>query len=168
VVLMASIIATGLLCGLWTLISTPLGLLGWAGFAGCTTYFTLGAGGSKDMRKAILCNIAGVGCGMLILILTNITAIPNGAAIFSGLVTCLMCVLGAKVLPINYTPGIFMGCFSTFAANGNWFILVISLVCGAVLGFLCTKLGATFSIWGQKLLPKQDQMVTSKLSIKEK
>lgn len=165
---MASIIATGLLCGLWTLISTPLGLLGWAGFAGCTTYFTLGAGGSKDMRKAILCNIAGVGCGMLILILTNITAIPNGAAIFSGLVTCLMCVLGAKVLPINYTPGIFMGCFSTFAANGNWFILVISLVCGAVLGFLCTKLGATFSIWGQKLLPKQDQMVTSKLSIKEK
>ncbi|MBY0099523.1 DUF1097 domain-containing protein [Mesobacillus maritimus] len=160
---MASIIATGLLCGLWTLISTPLGLLGWAGFAGCTTYFTLGAGGSKDMRKAMLCNIAGVGCGMLILLLTNMTGIPNGAAIFSGLVTCLMCVLGAKVLPINYTPGIFMGCFSTFAANGNWLILVISLVCGAVLGFLCTKLGAAFSIWGQRFLPKHDQMVTSKL-----
>jgi hypothetical protein len=160
---MASVMATGLLCGLWTLISTPLGLLGWAGFAGCTTYFTLGAGGSKDMRKAMLCNIAGVGCGMLILILTNITGIPNGAAIFSGIVTCLMCVLGAKVLPINYTPGIFMGCFSTFAANGNWVILVISLVCGAILGFLCTKLGATFSTLGQRLLPKHDQMVTSKL-----
>jgi len=160
---MASILATGLLCGLWTFISTPLGLWGWAGFAGCTTYFALGAGGSKDMRKAMLCNIAGVACGILIIILTNITGIPNGAAIFSGLVTCLMCVLGAKVLPINYTPGIFMGCFSTFAANGDWVILLLSLLCGAVLGFSCSKLGEIFSIWAQKILPNHDQMVTNKL-----
>ncbi|WAA12318.1 hypothetical protein OE105_12265 [Fervidibacillus halotolerans] len=28
---------------------------------------------------------------------------------------------------INYILGIFIGCFSTFAANGDWIILLISL-----------------------------------------
>ena len=41
----------------------------------------------------------------------------------------------------DFCPGIFMGCFSTFAANGDWKVLVPSIVLGAVLGVICDSCG---------------------------
>ncbi|UOE77708.1 DUF1097 domain-containing protein [Parageobacillus thermoglucosidasius] len=151
---MSSVLATGLLCGLWALLAPSLGLMTWAGFAGCTTFFAVGTGGVKGMVKAMLCNITGVGCGMLILWLSAMLEIPYSAAIFSGIITVVMCLAG-KLPLINYTPGIFIGCFSTFAANGDWQVLLLSLLSGAVLGFLCVKLSEEFSCWYQKLSAKQ-------------
>ncbi|WP_244996726.1 DUF1097 domain-containing protein [Caldifermentibacillus hisashii] len=115
---MSSVLASGLLCGLWAFIAPFIGLLTWAGFAGCTTFFAIGNSGVTGLVKAMLCNITGFGCGLLIIWLSNIIAIPQSAAIFSGIVTSLMCLIG-KLKMINYVPGIFIGCFSTFAANGN-------------------------------------------------
>ncbi|WAA12317.1 DUF1097 family protein [Fervidibacillus halotolerans] len=36
---MFSVLASGLLCGLWAYIAPVFGLYTWAGFAGCTTFF---------------------------------------------------------------------------------------------------------------------------------
>lgn len=151
---MAAVLANGLLCGLWAFIAPAVGLWTWAGFAGCTTFFAIGTGGVKGAFKAMLCNITGVGCGLLILILSNIVTIPYSAAIFSGVVTALMCLLG-KLKMINYIPGIFIGCFSTFAANGNYLILLASLLSGAILGYLCSQLAKEFSKWHVKMVGQQ-------------
>ncbi|RKQ30256.1 DUF1097 domain-containing protein [Oceanobacillus halophilus] len=150
---MASVLATGLLCGIWSFIAPLFGMLTWAGFAGCTTFFAVGTGGGKAMGKAMLCNTTGVACGLLILGLSGVVDIPGGAAIFSGIVTSIMCLLG-KVRLMNYTPGIFVGCFSTFAISGGWFVLLLSLLSGALLGFLCAELGKKFSDWYRKLAPQ--------------
>lgn len=34
-------IVTAVLCGIWSYLAGIVGLIGWAGFAGCTTYFAL-------------------------------------------------------------------------------------------------------------------------------
>ncbi|WP_062352626.1 DUF1097 domain-containing protein [Bacillus kwashiorkori] len=156
---MSSVLASGLLCGLWAFIAPTVGLMTWAGFAGCTTFFAIGTGGKNGLVKAALCNITGVGCGLLILWLSSVIAIPQSAAIFSGIVTSLMCLLG-KMKLINYVPGIFVGCFSTFAAGGQWIILLISLLCGALLGFLCSQLAKQFSTWYEKSITKRESSLT--------
>ena len=48
----------------------------------------------------------------------------------------MMCII-AKYEWFDFCPGTFMGCFTTFAADGNWSVLVVSLVIGAFLGFAC-------------------------------
>ena len=54
-----------------------------------------------------------------------------------------MCIIG-KSKWFDFIPGTFMGCFSTFAAGGNWMILVPSLLMGALLGISCDKSGDWF------------------------
>jgi uncharacterized BrkB/YihY/UPF0761 family membrane protein len=154
---MSSVLASGLLCGIWAFIAPTVGLLSWAGFAGCTTFFAIGQGDVKGLVKAMLCNITGFGCGLLILWLSNLIAIPQSGAIFSGIVTAIMCLLG-KLKMINYVPGIFIGCFSTFAANGSWIILLISMLSGTILGFLCFQLAEEFSTWYVKLTKKDKRL----------
>ncbi|RKQ28674.1 DUF1097 domain-containing protein [Oceanobacillus halophilus] len=153
---MASALATGLLSGIWAYIAPLFGMLTWAGFAGCTTFFAVGTGGRKGLRTAMICNAVGVACGMLILSLSATVDIPGGAAIFSGLVTSLMCLLG-KVRLMNYTPGIFVGCFSTFAIGGDWLVLLISLFAGVLLGFFSAELGRVFSGWYQRVASKSQK-----------
>lgn len=89
-------IATAVLCGIWSYLAGIAGLIGWAGFAGCTTYFACGKHG----------------------------------------MTFVMCII-AKSEWFDFCPGTFMGCFTTFAADGNWRVLAISLVIGAFLGLSC-------------------------------
>lgn len=146
---MVTALATGILCGIWSFLAPLFNLFTWAGFAGCTTFFAIGKGGLATMRKAMLCNVTGVACGMLILWLSDIFAFPYSGAVFSGLITVVMCLLGTLSL-INFTPGIFVGCFTTFAANGQALILIVSLLCGALLGFLCDELGKVFLKWHEK------------------
>ncbi|WP_138418681.1 DUF1097 domain-containing protein [Aquibacillus sediminis] len=152
---MASALATGLLSGIWAYIAPLFGMLTWAGFAGCTTFFAVGTGGTKALRTAMITNTTGVACGMAILGLSATIDIPAGAAIFSGIITSVMVLLG-NVRPMNYTPGIFVGCFSTFAVGGDWPLVLISLLCGVLLGFFSAELGGKFSSLYQKIAPKQD------------
>ena len=48
----------------------------------------------------------------------------------------MMCII-AKSEWFDFCPGTFMECFITFAADGNWSVLAISLVIGAFLGLSC-------------------------------
>ncbi|MCR2043010.1 DUF1097 domain-containing protein [Anaerosalibacter massiliensis] len=154
--LMALSISTGILCGIWSQISIPMGMFTWAGFAGCTTYFASGKHKMEGFLLTIRQNIFGVFCGMMIIVLGDHFPFPGSIIIFSGLVTFIMCIAG-KYKYFAFIPGTFVGCFSTFAGNGDWKILIPSLFLGALLGIGC-ELGGDllFSIFGKNETEKQD------------
>lgn len=149
---MATALATGLLSGIWTYIAPLFGLLIWAGFAGCTTFFVVGTGRWRALATATITNVTGVACGMIILVLASAADFSAGMAILSGIVTTIMVLLGS-VKPMNYTPGIFVGAFSTFASGGDWFVITMSLLCGVLLGFFSAELGMKFAALYRKLTP---------------
>jgi hypothetical protein len=143
--LMALSIVTGVLCGIWVQIcvSTPLGLLGWAGFAGCTTYFASGKHGTEGFFTAIRQNLFGVLCASIIIWSSGILTFTGAVGFFSGLLTFVMCI-GGKSKYLAFIPGTFVGGFSTFAANGDYKGLIISLLLGAALGVACDLGGGLF------------------------
>lgn len=134
--LVALSISTAVFCGIWSCVAGIMGLLGWAGFAGCTTYFASGKHGIAGLRKAIIPNLTGVICGMMIITLSNIVPVFGDIGIWCAIITFVMCFV-SKYKWLDFCPGIFMGCFTTFAANGDWKVLSVSLVIGAFLGFAC-------------------------------
>ncbi|WP_343348275.1 DUF1097 domain-containing protein [Terrisporobacter petrolearius] len=136
-------IVTGVLCGIWAWGSGSLGLFTWAGFAGCTTYFASGHHGVEGLKKTILPNMAGVLCGMTIIFLSGLVPVLGTTGVWCAIVTFVMCIIG-KSKWFDFIPGTFMGCFTTFAAAGNWMLLVPSLLLGALLGISCDKGGDWF------------------------
>lgn len=129
-------ISTAVLCGIWTFLAGKFGLIGWAGFAGCTTYFASGKHGIEGLRKTIIPNLTGVLCGMTIILLSNIIPALGDLGIWCAIITFVMCII-SKFKAFDFCPGTFMGCFTTFAANGDWKLLSVSLVLGALLGLGC-------------------------------
>lgn len=141
--LLALSIVTGLVCGLWSQLAPMLGLITWAGFAGCTTYFASGRHGKDGFLTTIRQNLFGVLCGMTIIFLSNKLPVALGPLIYSGFITFVMCIV-KDFKSLEFIPGTFVGCFSTFAANGDWKVLVPTLLVGAVLGVACDLGGKAF------------------------
>lgn len=144
--LLALSISTAVFCGIWAALATITGLSGWAGFAGCTTYFSIGKHGREGLLKTVCTNMAGVLCGLAIFALTHFVPVFGEWGIWCAIITFVMCIISRFEI-VSFCPGIFMGCFCTFAANGDWKILVPSLFIGAALGVACDFGG----IWLHKL-----------------
>ena len=138
--LLALAISTAVLCGVWTVAAPLLGLIGWAGFAGCTTYFSTGKHGKEGLIKTVATNMAGVLCGALSFLLAALVPSFSDWGIWCTIVTFLMVVMSGLKL-FDFCPGIFMGCFCTFAANGDWKVLAVSMILGAILGVGCDSGG---------------------------
>ena len=145
--LLALSISTALLCGIWAVFASLVGLISWAGFAGCTTYFSCGAHGKLGLKKTIFPNMAGVLCGMAIIALSNVVPALGQWGVWCAVLTFVMCIISRFGL-FDFCPGTFMGCFSTFAAGGDWKLLVPSLLLGALLGVACDFGG----IWLHKVV----------------
>ncbi|NFF61500.1 DUF1097 domain-containing protein [Clostridium botulinum] len=146
--IMALSIPTAVLCGVWSLITPSLGLIGWAGFAGCTTYFASGSHGIQGAKTTLFTNLSGVFWAMMIIILSNKFHFLGSAAVFTGIITFIMCIQ-SKIKYFSFIPGTFLGCFSTFAGNGNWKMVALSLLLGAFLGIACEWSGnITYSKFG--------------------
>lgn len=75
---------------------------------------------------------------------------PSGTGIAVGAIVTVIVLLGA-VKWLAFVPGMFVGCYSTFAINADWQLLGLSLVAGAVLGMLCDW-GADLVVarWGSR------------------
>lgn len=134
--LMALSISTGILCGIWIEVSVPLQLISWAGFAGCTTYFASGKHNFEGFLVTARQNLFGVLSGMTIIYLTLYLPFAWAAGVYGGIVTFIMCIAG-KIKYFAFIPGTFVGCYSTFAANGDYKALIPSLIAGAALGVMC-------------------------------
>lgn len=133
-------ISTGILCGVWTFVAPLIALSVWGGFAGTTTYFASGKHGIEGIGLAIRCNLAGIACGMSMMFLTNLFGFSGGGAVASAIISAVMCFLGLWKYT-TFVPGIFLGCFTTFAANGDWLLLGSSVILGAILGYGCDASG---------------------------
>lgn len=136
----------GLLCGLWAGLAPVVGLSIWAGFAGCTAYFACGEHKFRGLFLTIATTVVGVGTALGMIWLGDVIGAGGlGVGIAVGIIVMFIVLMGT--IPwLTFVPGIFVGCYSTFAINADWKLLIASLLAGALLGMLCD--------WGASLVVK--------------
>ncbi|MFB9218060.1 DUF1097 domain-containing protein [Vibrio sinaloensis] len=138
--LVAIAITTGILSGLWGWIAISLGLLSWAGFLGCTSYFASPNSGLKGLGESLVTNMTGVFWAMVIIHASQFASIEILGYVITAVVAFLMCIQ-AKQRLLGYIPGTFIGCCATFAANGDWKLVIPSLILGGIFGYLMKASG---------------------------
>ena len=108
-----------------------------------------GKHGLDGFLTAIRQNMFGIFCGMMIIVLGNLFPFAASPFVFSGLLSFVICIAGALDF-FAFIPGTFLGCFCTFAANGDWKLLIPSMIVGALLGLTCDLGGdLLFSMFGK-------------------
>ena len=134
-ILFSIALTTGILSALWGWVAVSLGLLSWAGFLGSTAYFACPQGGLKGLLITLCTLLSGVGWAQLIIhssaMLPQLTI--AGYAI-TGVVAFLMCMQAKNVL-LSFVPGTFIGACATFAGQGDWRLVLPSLMVGLLFGF---------------------------------
>lgn len=135
--LMVLSITTGGLCLIWAGLGPEVGLLVWAGFAGCTSFFAAG-GKVEGLKKTVAANISGVILATISIYLTGLINVGYIGSIITGIATFIMCAQ-ARFKVLSFIPGAFVGSYCTFAANGEWVVVLISILIGTVLGYCCEK-----------------------------
>jgi hypothetical protein len=145
--LLAISITTGILSGVWGWVAVSLGLLSWAGFLGCTSYFASPDDSLKGLSKSLLTNMSGVFWAMIIIHGSSYLSVDIIGYVITAVVAFFMCIQ-AKKQWLSYIPGTFIGSCATFAANGDWPIVVASLILGGVFGFAMKTSG----VWIQHKL----------------
>lgn len=138
--LVIAAVVTGILCGAWAGVAPLVSLSTWAGFAGCTAYFATGRHGLNGLAITLSTTLVGVLTALGMILGSNLIGPPAGTAIAVGAIVGLIVLMGA-VKWLAFVPGIFVGCYSTFALDGDWLQLSLSLIAGAVLGLLCDRGG---------------------------
>ena len=140
-ILISLALTTGILSGLWGWVAVSLGLLSWAGFLGCTAYFACPQGGIKGLFISACTLCSGVLWAQVII---HGSALAPHLEILgymvTGVVAFLMCVQ-AKHMLLSFVPGTFIGACATFANQGEWHIVVPSLLLGLVFGFAMKNCG---------------------------
>lgn len=155
-VLVAIAITTGILSGVWGWVAVSLGLLSWAGFLGCTTYFASPKEGIKGLGLSIATNMSGVFWAMMIIYLSQLASLEIIGYVVTAVVAFLMCVQ-AKKSWLSFIPGTFIGSCATFAASGDWKLVVPSLILGAVFGYTMKTSG----LWLQQRLAPKTNLATA-------
>lgn len=139
-ILVSVSITTGLLSGIWGWLSFTLGLLSWVGFLGCTSYFASPKKGIRGLGISIITNMSGVFWAMVIIHLSNLINTDFFGYSITTLVAFLMCIQ-AKKKWLNYIPGTFIGSCAIFASNGNWQLVIPSLLFGSFFGYAMNSTG---------------------------
>lgn len=138
--LVIAAVVTGILCGAWAGLAPHMNLSIWAGFAGCTAYFASGRNGLPGVAITLSTTLVGVLTAIGMDHGGRFIGEPLGTAIAVGAIVALIVLMGA-VSWLAFVPGIFVGCYSMFAINMDWRLLVMSLVAGIILGYLCSEGG---------------------------
>ena len=150
-VLVMIAITTGILSGIWGWVAISLGLIGWAGFLVCTAYFACPQGGLRGLAISTLTCMSGVFWAVVIIAGSAIR--PEWSILgymLTGVVAFLMCIQ-ARQQWLAFVPGTFIGACATFAAQGDWRLVVISLLVGLVFGYAMKNSG----LWLAKQREKQ-------------
>ncbi|UUM32578.1 DUF1097 domain-containing protein [Vibrio japonicus] len=138
--LVAISLTTGILSGLWGWVAISLGLLSWAGFLGCTSYFASPNDGLKGLAESLVTNLTGVFWAMVIIHASQFASLEIMGYVITAIVAFLMCIQ-AKQSWLAYIPGTFIGSCATFASDGNWKLVIPSLILGGIFGYLMKASG---------------------------
>jgi hypothetical protein len=140
-ILISLALTTGILSGLWGWVAVSLGLLSWAGFLGCTAYFACPQGGLKGLFISLCTLCSGV---MWALVIIHGSALAPHLEmlgyVVTGVVAFLMCIQARHVL-LSFVPGTFIGACAIFANQGEWRVVVPSLLLGLAFGFAMKNSG---------------------------
>lgn len=140
-ILFAIALTTGILSGIWGWVAVALGLLSWAGFLGCTAYFACPQGGLKGLLISTCTVMSGVVWALVIIHGSALAPqLEVVSYIMTGVVAFLMCIQ-ARQLILSFVPGTFIGACATFAAGGDWRLVVPSLALGLVFGYAMKNSG---------------------------
>ena len=132
--LFAISLTTGLLSGIWGWVAISLGLLSWAGFLGCTSYFASPIQGLKGLGVSVLTNLSGVVWALIIIHGSQWLGSDVIGYVLTALISFFMCIQAQKHW-LSFIPGTFIGACATFAADGNWQLVIPSLLIGGVFGY---------------------------------
>ncbi len=140
-ILFAIALTTGILSGIWGWVAVSLGLLSWAGFLGCTAYFACTQGGLKGLLISACTVMSGVIWALVIIYGSALAPqLEILSYVMTGIVAFLMCIQARQLL-LSFVPGTFIGACATFAASGDWRIVVPSLALGLVFGYAMKNSG---------------------------
>ncbi len=140
-ILFSIALTTGILSGIWGWVAVSLGLLSWAGFLGCTAWFACPQSGMKGLLITFCTLLSGVAWAQLII--HSSALMPHleiASYAITGVVAFLMC-MQAKSLLLSFVPGTFIGACATFAGQGDWRLVVPSLIVGLIFGFAMKNSG---------------------------
>lgn len=133
-------LTTGILSGIWGWTAVSLGLLSWAGFLGCTSYFASPKEGLPGLAQSLLTNLSGVFWALVIMYVADYLSVEVMGYVVTSVVAFFMCIQ-AKKQWLSYIPGTFIGSAATFAAQGEWQAVVPSLLLGGIFGYLMKTSG---------------------------
>ncbi|WP_433636132.1 DUF1097 domain-containing protein [Kluyvera georgiana] len=140
-VILAIAITTGILSGLWGWVAVSLGLLSWAGFLGCTAYFACPQGGMKGLAISACTTMSGVIWALVIIYGSALAPhLEIVSYMMTGVVAFLMCIQSKQLL-LSFVPGTFIGACATFAGQGDWRVVVPSLLVGLLFGYAMKNSG---------------------------
>lgn len=139
-------ISVGILAGLWTGVSTQFasfGLITYVGFLSWASFYA-GGGKVKGLKDSLILNFSGVIWAWIIVFLFNLLSPALGVVVSLSLAVMLgaaaMC-WQAKFSFLGFIPGAFIGCSAYFATGFDFKGTVISLIAGAVLGYISEQGG---------------------------
>lgn len=140
-ILISLALTTGILSGLWGWVAVSLGLLSWAGFLGCTAYFACPQGGLKGLFISLCTLCSGVIWALVIIHGSALAPhLEMLGYVVTGVVAFLMCIQARHVL-LSFVPGTFIGACAIFANQGEWRVVVPSLLLGLAFGFAMKNSG---------------------------
>ena len=140
-VILAIAITTGILSGLWGWVAVSLGLLSWAGFLGCTAYFACPQGGMNGLAISACTTMSGVIWALVIIYGSALAPhLEIVSYMMTGVVAFLMCIQSKQLL-LSFVPGTFIGACATFAGQGDWRVVVPSLLVGLLFGYAMKNSG---------------------------
>ncbi|NMP27262.1 DUF1097 domain-containing protein [Rahnella sp. SAP-1] len=126
---------TGILSGVWGWLAITFGLIGWAGFLGYAICFSSPISGLRGLSITALTCCTGVFWAEVILLGNALT--PGWSFmgyLLTGAVAFLMCIQSLYQW-LAFIPGTFIGAGATFAAQGNWQLVLLSLLLGLLFGY---------------------------------
>lgn len=128
-------ISAGLLTAVWCGIADIFHLVTWVGFAGCSTYFAQGRPGFQGVLLTWGTNLSGVFWAWVVFASGDYIESALLGYTITGITSAIMC-LQASNHKLAFIPGAFIGCFSTFAMQGDIAAVVLPLMLGALLGYV--------------------------------
>ena len=139
-ILLCIAFTTGILSGLWGWVAVSLGLLSWAGFLGCTAYFACPQGGVKGFSSLVVpderCYLGtrdyeGQRAG----------SASGDSGLYHDRRSRVFDVYPGKAYAAVVCTGTFMGACATFAGQGDWALVLPSLMLGLVFGYAMKNSG---------------------------
>jgi len=127
-------ISIGVLAGIWAQFCGNIGLLAWIGFVSWACFYAAG-GGKAGLGKTLAANLSGVVWGVVIVAIMGLMNFPFALGVAVVIGAFMMCAQ-AHIKYLAFIPGSFAGCASYFGSNADWKVAAISLICGAILGYL--------------------------------